>query len=158
NIGTKTEPKLAEGKVLVAESPMTKNWEAGLKDGQWGTRAKIWVVDWNNDGWPDLLMGDFGSARGQEPQLTEADREVRAKAETRRQEVLKPSLPLIEKQKKLLKPAPNETPQEAKQRQEALRRIQEEMRPVAKEYSEASQALVRFRTPYNYVGNVWLFL
>lgn len=35
------------------------------------SRSKIAVADWNNDGHPDLLVGDFASTFGEEPVLTD---------------------------------------------------------------------------------------
>ncbi len=51
NVGTRTAPKLAAAKELV---PARKAGE------ERGTRAKVCVTDWNEDGLPDLLIGDHG--------------------------------------------------------------------------------------------------
>ena len=62
NIGkAKTgEPQLAAGQTLVA-APKPEFDKAPKT---WGMRAKICVADWNGDGWPDLLLGDFNSWTG----------------------------------------------------------------------------------------------
>jgi hypothetical protein len=58
NTGTDTAPRFskAEGKRM----------QAGGKPLQVGHRARLTVTDWNNDGVPDLLVGDFYSKPAQE--------------------------------------------------------------------------------------------
>jgi hypothetical protein len=56
NKGTKTNPELAEGKTLDLQ---------GIPPEEKGYRWRIAVTDWNNDGKPDLLMGNFYSGKGQ---------------------------------------------------------------------------------------------
>lgn len=47
NVGSRRKPKLAKGRPLVPRVPEFKD----------GYRHKPFVVDWNNDGRPDLLVG-----------------------------------------------------------------------------------------------------
>jgi len=56
NKGTKTNPELAVGKALDPQ---------GIPPDEKGYRWRIAITDWNNDGKPDLLMGNFYSGRGQ---------------------------------------------------------------------------------------------
>jgi hypothetical protein len=158
NVGTKAAPKLAAAQTLVAESALNKDWNAGLKEGQWGVRAKICVVDWNGDGWPDLLVGDFGMSRGAEPKLTDADREAQKKAQQRQAELLKQQHPLYLKLSQLSKAAPGETPEAAAKRQKEVREIQQQLAPLQSELTKTSQTLSRFQAPVHYSGHVWLFL
>src|SRR5262245_7801913 len=59
NVGTRTEPKLAAAKTLVAAPPQQNfNDPKPVKEAGRGTRAKVWVGDWNGDGQLDLLVGD----------------------------------------------------------------------------------------------------
>jgi hypothetical protein len=44
---------------------------SGLHPDEMGSRAKLAVCDWNADGAKDLLVGDFSSELGPEPELTE---------------------------------------------------------------------------------------
>jgi hypothetical protein len=158
NVGDKGDPKLATGKAIVADSPMAKDWARGLKDGEWGTRAKIWVADWDGDGWPDLLLGDFGATRGPEPKLTDADRAEIQKAQAKQQEVVKRYEPLAQKYGQLSKPAANETPEQAQKRQAELKELQAQMQEVGKELGQLYQILQRGQAQLTYTGNVWLFL
>jgi hypothetical protein len=49
NKGTKDKPRYISGKPLMAANRVIKN----------GSRARLDIVDWNNDGKLDLLVGDF---------------------------------------------------------------------------------------------------
>jgi FG-GAP-like repeat len=158
NVGTNTEPKLAAPQTLVAESALNKDWNAGLKENQWGVRAKICVVDWNGDGWPDLLVGDFGTSRGPEPKLTDADREAQKKAQARQAELMKQSEPLYRKLSQLSRPASAGTPEEVARRQKEAREIQQQLARLQPELAKVSETLRRFQAPVHYTGHVWLFL
>ena len=59
NEGDADETKLAEGKQLVGPSEFGFDFEK-YEPGMWGARVKICVIDWNNDGQLDLLVGDRG--------------------------------------------------------------------------------------------------
>jgi hypothetical protein len=157
NVGTKTEPKLAAAQTLVAESALNKDWGAGLKDGQWGVRAKICVVDWDGDGWPDLLVGDFGMKRGPEPKLTDADRAEQKKARENQVELARQTAPLYDKLRLLSKPVPDESPEAAARRRKELQEVQKQLAPINKQLVEMSQVLRRFEAPSHYTGHVWLF-
>ncbi len=61
NSGTKTKPELA-GPVTLIEPAQRQAPAASLeKPTRSGLRSKVAVVDWNGDGRPDLLVGDFQS-------------------------------------------------------------------------------------------------
>jgi hypothetical protein len=158
NVGSRTEPKLAAPVTLVAESPTAKQFDSDLKEGQWGMRAKVCVVDWNGDGWPDLLVGDFSMKFGPEPKMTDADK----KAQKEAQEKLRP---LQEKTGKAftelqsLEKAPVKESAAAKQEREkklaAARKVVDEL---SREMGPQYAVLQRFQRPHSYHGNVWLFL
>src|SRR5262249_6400843 len=79
NVGTRAAPRLAAPRVLVPASPAAKKGGA-LKEGQWGIRAKICVTDWDGDGWPDLLLGDYSYVVGARARRAEADQSEARKA------------------------------------------------------------------------------
>lgn len=60
NLGSATAPKLAKGEVLV---PAVENGLEPADKPRRGERAKICVTDWNGDGRPDLLLGDYGTQK-----------------------------------------------------------------------------------------------
>jgi len=87
NAGSKTAPAFAAGVPLIPGI----DWEqsvlaAGAEPQRPGMRAKCSVADWNRDGRPDLLVGDFMSRAQPEPvlspeQIAERDR-LRAERDT----------------------------------------------------------------------------
>jgi hypothetical protein len=158
NEGTATAPKLAAARTLVPESSLNKDWEKGLKPGQHGVRAKICVTDWNGDGWLDLLLGDFGSSRGEEPKLTDADRAEQKKAQERQQAILKEYRPIMDRYSKLWKARADAKGKLTPEQEKEFQQVQKEMAPYQKQLSEVYQTLRRFQTPSTYHGHVWLFL
>lgn len=63
NAGTRTAPKLAAGETLVPERGGRFVEERCKTSDECAMRAKPWVTDWNGDGRPDLLVGDFHDHR-----------------------------------------------------------------------------------------------
>lgn len=75
NVGSKEEPQLSEPQVLVTPA----SWDG---DGsRSGVRAKVCVTDWNDDGRPDLLVGDFAAIREPEGELTDEQKAEREQAQ-----------------------------------------------------------------------------
>ncbi len=62
NTGTKAKPELAAPVTLVKSlGPQERGTAAFDKPTRSGSRPKVAVADWNGDGRPDLLVGDFVS-------------------------------------------------------------------------------------------------
>jgi hypothetical protein len=89
NIGTAKEPKLAAGEMLVGPGSATYGPDAP-REPRRGVRAKVCVVDWNGDGRPDLLVGDFTTQKPDRPEPTAAQRaeqdKLRAELEVQQKE------------------------------------------------------------------------
>jgi hypothetical protein len=80
NAGTVREPRLEAARPLVPASPLSRHDNDQRRPGPWGLRAKPCVVDWDGDGRPDLLLGDYGDSFNAKPSQTpqEAEEERRA--------------------------------------------------------------------------------
>ncbi|MBI3462221.1 MAG: VCBS repeat-containing protein [Planctomycetes bacterium] len=167
NIGTKTEPRLAEAQVLISPG----GWDG---DGsRCGVRTKICVTDWNDDGRPDLLVGDFATVREPEPDLTDDQKAEREKAQTEYNAVLKEYQEavaktdlgkLYEQYSKLQEGPEDESAEATKERekkvQELLKQISELQEKELKPYLDKLRALAprlgnRGGSPH---GFVWVFL
>jgi hypothetical protein len=157
NVGTSTEPKLAAAQTLFAPAPI--DWNKGMKQGQHGMRAKICVVDWNGDGWPDLLVGDFGIFDREPPQMTEADKAKKQQAEHKLQEFAMKLGPLGLELEKLQKAPAGETAEAAKQRQVRIAELEQQIAAITDDPAlrEARETVIKY-LPQTYTGSVWLFL
>ncbi len=63
NIGTKEQPELAAGVTLVEPCKDELKLSELEQPKRSARNAKVCVVDWNGDGLPDLLVGDYAYAR-----------------------------------------------------------------------------------------------
>ncbi len=162
NTGSKTEPKLAAARTLVPAPPQVpydKPDQLPTKAAR-GTRAKVWVCDWNGDGRLDLLVGDFSMSYGETPKVTDKDRaeqkELQAKLEKQWKE-MKPYQEEIQKvyeeTEKITDPVKRE-----KERRERFQKVVERHRKPLEERSKLQQTLSKFERPSYYHGQVWLFL
>ncbi len=155
NQNAKGLPKLSAGVVLVTEAE---------KEGEsYGRRDKIDVADWNNDGRLDLLLGDFRSKEGVAPEMTEAEKEAKAAAET----ALKP---LQERYIKIYKEIQAEIRKEMglKEEQKPSKELQKKLAKAIEENKALyalrveqmshSKILAKFHTPFTHSGKVWVFL
>jgi hypothetical protein len=161
NVGSKTEPKLAAPRTLVPAPPQQQPNDKTPSDKPVpGTRAKVWVCDWNGDGQPDLLVGDFRLSYGKAPKLTAKDRaeekELRTKLQ-KAQEALAPYYRDIQQAgleaQKIADPEKRE-----KERAAAYQKVFERHKKPLEEQGKLLQALRKFERPYHYHGHVWLYL
>jgi hypothetical protein len=162
NAGSKTEPKLAAARTLVPAPPQVpydKPDQLPTKAAR-GTRAKVWVCDWNGDGRLDLLVGDFGQSWGETPKLTDKDRAEKKELEAK-QEKLQTEMKayqddiqkVYDEIQKITDPIKKE-----KERTERNQKVFERHKKTIEEQSKLFQALRKFDRPYHFHGQVWLFL
>ncbi len=59
NLGTKGQPSLAEGVTLVQPFKEKEDSTAFANPKRSASNAKVCVADWNGDGLPDLIVGDY---------------------------------------------------------------------------------------------------
>jgi hypothetical protein len=156
NVGTRTEPKLESARRLVAAPPVPGPQGKAKGDGR-GTRAKVWVGDWNGDGVLDLLVGDFSMSYGEAPKLTDADKAVQQKAQAALDEAMKALRPYIEEMQKEGNLAAAKTPEERKEREKRMLAVQERYKKELAAMSAAREELQRFQPPYTMDGFVWLY-
>jgi hypothetical protein len=164
NVGSKTEPKLAKGITLVQPAPWP-NYDDDAPptaDHKPGVRAMVCVVDWNGDGYLDLLVGDFAGVYGEKPQLSEHDKQLQQEVEREIQALQKKMQPFYDACAKILRSSAEVVhsaeakAERQKKAMEALNR--KEFRALQKEMQKLSETVRRFRRPRQYQGHIWLYL
>ncbi len=168
NQGTKKEPALAAGQPLIP--PANRHHNDGTCC---GTRTKVCVTDFNQDGQLDLLVGDFAYVQQQAPDLTPDEQAEADKAQTEYDAAMKEYMAAYEKTelpalgqefRTRLSPAEKETPAEAREREAKLAEIMDKMQAVQKQELQPlmdklmaiQQRLPRRQGTYH--GFVWLYL
>jgi hypothetical protein len=164
NVGSRTEPKLAQGVTLVQRAPWP-NYDDNAppgRDNKPGVRAKVCVVDWNGDGHLDLLVGDFGGIYGERPKISEEDKKAEEAANRKMQELQKKMQPFYDEYAQRLKaPAEGDHSVQAKrERQKKAQEVlkQQEFQELQREMQKVPEIVRKFRRPPLYQGHVWLYL
>jgi hypothetical protein len=161
NIASEKAPKLDNPVTLVPGMTFGDITIKGGKDvPKPGNRAKVCVVDWNGDGKLDLLVGDFSSAMGEEPKLTDKQQEEKKEIQAKLAEVNKEMQPFFN--------ALSKADQEAikfkdpAERTKALQKNWDDLSKNCKKQldrrNELYQALSKYQAPYFSHGYVWLYL
>jgi hypothetical protein len=144
NIGTRTAPKLAAAVQLVGPSAARSGTDRPTEP-RHGSRSKICVADWNGDGKPDLLVGDFASQKADLPTPTP---EEKAKQDQVRKELE----PLQKHYRELIE----------KLSGPGRARTQEERDKVTAELSQTGRQMQTLQSQlpreYENHGWVWLFV
>lgn len=141
NIGSKEKPVLAQGKTLIqvdrraSSDPETPS----------GSRSKIAVIDWNNDGQLDLLVGDYNR---------QTKTHKRSAEETAKYKEAQATL-----QKVFAKYRAHSAKRPPSTDQAAMKKWLDESRALSKEMSAPRAIMRRFSpTTSSTHGNVWLYL
>jgi hypothetical protein len=156
NAGTRAEPKLQPARTLLRAPPPQQPGAKANKSGPHGTRAKVWVGDYNGDGVLDLLVGDFAVSQAEAPKLTDADRAAQKKAEARMQEVMKELQPYFDEVQKLAPRGAGADPKRQEEFQKQIQVLQKRYQKQLDAYREAQMVVSRFQPRSNYDGFVWL--
>jgi hypothetical protein len=146
NIGTPQQPRLTAPQTLVPPP------EPGDPR---GTRAKICVTDWNEDGRPDLLLGDFGGEF--DKTLSPEEEKWREEARRHQADLLTTWSKVFREYRQILAAPPPAEEAKAQQRQKQLAELRGELQRLnsAREsYHRQAQAL---QPGKQYHGRVWLF-
>ena len=144
NTGTKTTPQLAQPVQLAAPGARGSRDEVP-KEAQRSMRSKLCVTDWNGDGKPDLLLGDFGIQKANPPELT-------AEEKARQDQARKELEPLQKRYNELLSKLRGSPPSQSKEERD---RTLAELNEVMKKMQPLQAQLPR---EYEYHGWVWLLL
>jgi hypothetical protein len=156
NTGSKTEPTWAKVQTLVKAADNHGQQKPG-EAAKPGTRAKICVCDWNGDGWPDLLLGDFGMTMGEKPKMTEEDKKKEKEVQEKLNKFNQEMQPIYSEYGKLSQVPKDETQEAAAERQKKLKEVEAKMQERSKEMMPLYQAMQKFQPTYTYRGNVWVF-
>ena len=144
NTGSVKAPELAAGVQLLP--PGRGLYPAqDAKQTQRGIRSKLWVTDWNGDGKPDLLLGDFTH---QKPDLPEPTLEERAKYDRIRKELEPLQKRSGELVQKLFGSSQVRTEEERDKVNEERKQLRDRMEPLESQLPRE----------YESHGWVWLFL
>jgi hypothetical protein len=144
NKGDRKSPKLASAVEIVPQGERFNPNEAP-KDARRGSRSKICVADWNDDGKPDLLVGDFATQKADLPKPTA---EQNAQYDKMRKELESIQKQYSELSQKLTK-------QISKLDKQEHDKLQEEMSKTVTKMVELQSKLPREQENH---GWVWLFL
>lgn len=144
NTGSAKSPELAAGMQLVP--PGRVDYGPNIsKEPQRGNRAKVCVADWNGDGRPDLLVGDYGTLKPDRPDPTPEE-------QARYDQIRKDMEPIEKRFRELIQRLDGsdrpKTKEDQKQLYESLNEISGQMQSLR------SQLPPEYETH----GWVWLFL
>lgn len=138
NEGTREAPKYARGAELLSKSRGGYSNPVEKPEGP-GVRTKLCVTDWNGDGRPDLLVGDFWYQKAPSLQLT-------PEQEAKRDELRRKRTELSTKLSALYRELGDKFGES------------EEYRKVSQEYGEVHRQLDPLEARPKTRGSVWLFL
>lgn len=153
NVGSKTEPKLDAGRLLLGPANDARS-RSGTAPGK---RTKVCVTDWNGDGLPDLLVGDYAN-RALDRTPNDADRDAVTQARARSAELMKSYQELALEIVRLARPVPGETPQDRSEREQQLRAARVRQPALLEEVRALQQVRVTPGGAVQPSGNVWLLL
>jgi hypothetical protein len=157
NGGTRTEPKLAAAVTLVPAAPESRPDTKEPRGPVRGTRAKVWVGDWDGDGRLDLLVGDFSMSQGPQPKLSDADRKRQKELQAKLAEINKELEPYSREIAKFFEKGGNATPEERAERTRKAEKLSQKYRKPLAERRKVVTQMSKFQRPWQYHGHVWLY-
>jgi hypothetical protein len=122
NTGTAREPRFAEGTALLQGEPGELKY--GKEPECSRARTKVHAVDYDGDGRLDLLVGDFASAHGPEPELSDEQQATRERLEKEQRELSERLSKLYDEDGEL------ENSKEAQELSERMSALYQELQPL----------------------------
>jgi hypothetical protein len=147
NAGTPAAPRLAKFVELVGPSP---------RDGDRGLRSKPCVVDWNDDGYPDLVVGDVGKQFQKE--LNAEEEAWRKAARVEQQEYLKQWSRAFARYRELMAGTVNLPESARAEHQTRLAAARDEMARLNAVRARSHEQEEALKPGVQTHGRVWLFL
>lgn len=154
NAGARKEAKLLAARTLVPPSPSRREYRNLPKPGEWGTRARPCVVDWDGDGKFDLLMGDYNGHFVAKPKATTAEA-AEEKDATERLPALRKEWAAAYAEFAKLSDTPEPADREAHRKQ--LVRLRGQITRLKDEITRLQEIRDDHRVSYMAHGYVWLF-
>jgi hypothetical protein len=132
---------------LIAESTAHEQTTAGGQEIVPSPSTRVWAVDWNRDGWLDLLVGDGATITNPKEGVTQEEYELRKKDFTEKmQELQTKRQPLYERYQAATKDG-----------QKPDEELMKEMQASSQEVSQLFQSRSEFQDEQR-TGFVWLYV
>lgn len=160
NEGTKQKPEWSSFTRLIRGSMVYHQSADNGKEIEPGRASRVWVTDFNQDGKPDLLVGDSTTIQNKVKGVTQAEFERKKAAFDKKMESLNQKVaPLQQKyMERLNKFSKGKTAEEALQRaEEIMDEMQEAMAPFGEQYEQLHQEQSKFISE-DRTGHVWVYL
>jgi hypothetical protein len=153
NAGTRTEPKLAAAQALLPASKLAADYGPG-RGIQRGMRSKICVADWNGDGVPDLMVGEFSMTAGPARKLTDAQKSAYRRAQDRTKKADAALQPFMAEMRNIGSPSNDSASRAAWQKK--YERLSKRFQKQMEESSAAYQVQRRYEADEIMNGFVWV--
>ncbi len=150
NVGTRQKPEWSQFQQIVPGSEAHQQTTAGGKEIVPAPSTRVWAVDWNQDGWLDLLVGDSTAIVNPKEGLTQEEFEQRQKEFNEKMlELQKKQQPIYQRYQAAMK--------DRKEGEEPDKELMDELQVVQKEASELYRSRSEFQDEQR-TGFVWLYV
>ncbi len=157
NLGRVKEPKLDAARILIGKSPIGWGNDDKQNGSDWGLRVKPCVVDWDEDGRLDILLGDRCGGFQAKPSQTEQERVEEWKAHDKLPELRTQWAATYRDYRRLADTPAGEISAE-RERTGQLEALRDKLRRLKEEMVVVQEIESRYRPEHQSHGFVWLFL
>ncbi|MEQ9406365.1 MAG: VCBS repeat-containing protein [Fuerstiella sp.] len=152
NVGTRKQPRLQAAQSLIPHSPAPWNDDDARRSDEWGARAKICVHDWNNDGLPDILLGDRNGSFTAKPKQSPEEQAEELRAGVDLQRLQSEWSAAFKELRSRSVAEPDDSVGET--RQQLLTKLSD----LRQQIKQAEDTVNRYKVQRQAHGNIWLFL